>query len=382
MLSPDSPIVPVLLLDGGLGTTLEEAPYNTEFSPSTPLWSSHLLISSPQTLLEVQQSFVKAGVDILLTATYNASFEGFAATSRQDTLTEADNRKTLELQQDGYGRVEAATLMRNAVSIAKSAFTSEATVKPDNGLVALSLGAYGATMTPSQEYSGSYQPTSMLSVSGLQVWHKERLSIFREHVDTWKTIEFVAFETLPLRAEICAVRRVMTEANDASVKKRWWISCVFPNENLKLPDGSSVAEVVDAMLTDQIDGEKTQVPWGIGINCTKVRKLRDLVTELEDGIERLVKKGKVEAEWPWLVIYPDGAEGLVYNSSTRTWEAKPDEIPIGVEKGWDEQVFNIAMEIRRRARWKGILVGGCCKTTPGDISKLRTRIDKDLGTAL
>ena len=370
---PDSP-TPVLLLDGGLGTTLEVAPYNIHFSSSTPLWSSHLLVASPQTLLDVQSAFVNAGADVLLTATYNASFEGFVATPRQDPLIEIKDGKYPEPQGHGYTRAEAGVLMRNAVSIAKSAFATASPAK-QHGLIALSLGAYGAIMRPSQEYSGSYQPPSMHTVSGLKTWHAERLSVFKESMDTWSKIDFVAFETLPLRAEICAVRKVMAEANEGGEKKRWWVSCVFPDDELKLPDRSSVAEIMDTMLTDYVDGQKEESPWGIGINCTKVGKLRSLVGEFENAIEKLVEKGKVETGWPWLVMYPDGAEGLVYNSDTKIWEVKQDEIPTGAKKVWDEQVFEIVMEIRKRAQWKGILVGGCCKTTPKNIHRLRLKID-------
>ena len=73
---------PILLLDGGLGTTLEEE-HGVQFSSATPLWSSHLLMSAPETLLEVQENFARAGADILLTATYQASFQGFRMTPQQ-----------------------------------------------------------------------------------------------------------------------------------------------------------------------------------------------------------------------------------------------------------------------------------------------------------
>ena len=70
---------PLLLLDGGLGTTLEEE-RGICFTDATPLWSSHLLVSSPETLLDVHSGYVSAGADILLTATYQASFHGFEET--------------------------------------------------------------------------------------------------------------------------------------------------------------------------------------------------------------------------------------------------------------------------------------------------------------
>ena len=70
---------PLLLLDGGLGTALEEEK-GICFTDDTPLWSSHLLVSSPETLLEVHSGYATAGADVLLTATYQASFHGFEET--------------------------------------------------------------------------------------------------------------------------------------------------------------------------------------------------------------------------------------------------------------------------------------------------------------
>jgi len=129
------PQTPIILLDGGLGTTLADQ-YNVIYDDSTPLWSSQLLITNPQKLKDVQEAFAAAGADIILTATYQASYEGFA--------------------RSGVSEDEAERSMRSAVLIARDAFMSRLDGK--RGKVALSLGAYGATMIPGQEYSGAYDP--------------------------------------------------------------------------------------------------------------------------------------------------------------------------------------------------------------------------------
>ena len=226
---------PVLLLDGGLGTTLEED-HSIQFSTRTPLWSSHLLISSPDTLLKAQTDFARAGADVLLTATYQASFEGFSNTPRE---TQDVDRHT------GYDRAEATKYMRSAIGIAQAAFR---TAGRATGLVALSLGAYGAIMTPSQEYTGKY-PEALLASEGLYGFHLERITCFAEDEATWGSVDLVAFETLPRLAEIAAVRMVMETVNARADPKRFWISCVFP-KNEDLPDGSSIAEVVTTMLSE------------------------------------------------------------------------------------------------------------------------------------
>ena len=279
---------------------------------------------------------------------------------------------------EGYGLEEAATIMRSAVQIAVEALTG---VTPQaksgrKGRVALSLGAYGATMRPSTEYSGAYFPPHMATAEGLRGWHATRLELFKHDPMIWKEIDLVAFETLPVIEEVQAVRKIMRGAERA---KNWWVSCVFRGgeRGNVLPDGTSVGRVVEAMLGD--DEGVGEPPWGIGVNCTEAGKLGELVLELETEAERVLSEGrsKDKVEWPWLVIYPDGARGLAYNTSTQAWEAADSShSPIPKEeKEWDEEMAQVVEQTMHRARWKGILVGGCCKTSPADIGKLRRRLD-------
>lgn len=229
---------PLLFLDGGLGTTLEEE-HGIDFSAATPLWSTHLLISSPETLLKTQTDFVRAGADILLTATYQASFEGFSRTSRESQLHEETGNA------GGYGHSEAAKYMCSAVAISRRAFQN--TERP-TGLVALSLGAYGATMVPSQEYTGKY-PKEFTDSKGLYDFHLDRISCFVEDEATWNSIDMVAFETLPCLAEVEAVRMAMETVTSRAASKKFWISCVFPYDNA-LPDGSTISQIVATTLSE------------------------------------------------------------------------------------------------------------------------------------
>ena len=70
---------PLTLLDGGLGTTLADK-FSITFDDSTPLWSSQLLLTDEgrEILLRAQKDFVRNGADVLLSCSYQASFEGFA----------------------------------------------------------------------------------------------------------------------------------------------------------------------------------------------------------------------------------------------------------------------------------------------------------------
>ena len=331
----------VLLLDGGLGTTLEDQ-YGVKFDSTTPLWSSHLLLTDPDTLEKAQRQFVKAGIDILLTPTYQASHDGFSRT--------VINGETIDFFE------EICQYMDLGVDISRHVFNN----RP--GLVALSLGAYGATMMPSQEYGGQYG--DMSSETKLEHWHVARIAMYWA---CWDKVDVVAFETIPRLEEVKAIRTAANVNRHSKIFKPYWVTCVFPNDDDRLPDGSSIEDVVKALFEERTwaDGVTMQVPWGVGINCTKVQKIPALVKEFERAANAL------GVQLPRLVFAPNGSKGQKYDSTTQTWVGDKED-----GDDWAEQVSNVVDEVRQRGQWKGIVVGGCCKSGPEDIADLRTRIDK------
>ncbi|KAL1845233.1 hypothetical protein VTK73DRAFT_829 [Phialemonium thermophilum] len=343
---------PLFVLDGGLGTTLEDL-FGQRFSSSTtPLWSSHLLVSDPHTLLACQSAFAQAGADILSTATYQVSLVGFAATRT-------------ESWPHGVPAAHVGPFLEAAVRIAEQA----AAAGPGRR-VALSLGPYGATLVPSQEYSGDYGATTP---GELEAWHAERLGLFLAGVSGLaRRVSYVACETIPRVDEIVSVRKAWEKTYERLGSGEGiplWISCLFPGLGdgavATLPDGTSAEKAVETMLDP---GLSSVVPWGIGINCTKLHKLGALVERYEAAVRRLVEGGVVES-WPALVLYPDGTNGEVYNTTTQRWE-----LPAGgqrPEAPWESQLADIVRATRQRGGWKAILVGGCCKTTPDHIARLR-----------
>ncbi|KAK5053814.1 hypothetical protein LTR84_001776 [Exophiala bonariae] len=319
----------ILILDGGLGTTLEDE-HHIKLDGRTPLWSSHTLVEGVSTLRTVQEDFARAGADVIMTATYQASFHGFA------------NTKTT--RPGGIEKDEAKQLMLSAVTIAREAFGDR------RGLVALSLGAYGATMVPGAEYSGLYG--SMVE-AGLYEFHLDRLNVF-VNSEEWNEVDLVAFETLPRLDEVRAARRVMQDVKG----KDYWIACVFPNDDAKLPDGTDIDTLVRTML----EGEDR--PFAMGINCTKIHKISALILAFEEAAK---SQG---FDLPRLVLYPDAAGGKVYDTKLWQWIGNDED-----EAPWGEQVTQIVSEVRKRAAWQGIIVGGCCKASPQHIKKLRSCLD-------
>ncbi|KAL4786532.1 Homocysteine S-methyltransferase [Aspergillus varians] len=345
----------ILLLDGGLGTTLEAPPLNVKFTAETPLWSAHLLISSPPTLQSAHRAFHDAGADIILTATYQTSIEGFINTNPSYTVKDAEQ------------------YMRSAIPLVRDAI-SPAGERHWPCRVALSLGPYGATMTPvPAEYTGLY-PAGMDHEVALRAWHARRLRVFVDDHESWDQVDYIAFETLRRVDEVYSVRGAMRDVLPGAQDKPWWICGVFPAEEV---DETDVRRWVDAAV-----GQRAGLPrpWGIGLNCTRVDNVARITEIMRDELRCLLERedGFVD-EWasssgkPWLVLYPDGTNGEKYDYATKTW------IPSGtepVQRSWDETFWNV-VQSQPEADWEGVVAGGCCRAGPADIAAMRRRIDAE-----
>ena len=270
--------------------------------------------------------------------------------------------------------------------------------------IALSLGPYGGTLSPAQEFDGFYPPPFGPAPSGtsksnvfsdteegreqlnaaieaLTNFHYERLEVFAENKEVWDEIDFVAFETVPLRREITAIRLAVAKLQKAkglepvglsgptqtNTMKRWWISTVYPSGHYPemAPGGGwvAVAEVVEAALLGE--DEQCSVPWGFGINCTSTEFLPKLLQEARDVASR---SWELHGARPWLVLYPNG--GDIYNAETHSWQEKERK----GESGWATQLCAAVMDSGRDGVWGGIAVGGCCKTGPDEIAELRNEL--------
>ncbi|KAI6302886.1 hypothetical protein MCOR29_008606 [Pyricularia oryzae] len=364
----------IKILDGGLGTTLEDR-FGVVFTHAKPLWSSDLLVSDQETLQACQREFAAAGADVLLTATYQVSVEAFART------------KTPE-HPDGIAPSSAMLpYLRGAVEIAEKAAAAPrnetSAPSPQPAELALACGPYGAAMTPGQEYTGAYDAAHSTS-DALSRWHLDRLALYAAAgEDVPGRCAYVAFETVPNLAEVWAVRDAITRLRqDASCSRfpsRFWICCVFPHEDERLADGSSVDQVVEAMLAARGGGENgaakesLALPWGIGINCTKIYKLEGLIKSFERSISGLKAKGVI-TNVPALVLYPDGTNGEVYNTTTQKWEAPQVVQGAGPKTPWDAQLTQIVNDTKGRGVFTSFLVGGCCKANPQNIKDLRNRL--------
>ena len=119
----------MLVLDGGLATELQAQGHDL----SSALWSARLLADDPAALVAAHRAYFAAGAQVATTASYQASFDGFAAA--------------------GWGRAEAERLIRRSVGPAREAAESAADGRPR--WVAGSVGPYGAALADGSEYRGT-----------------------------------------------------------------------------------------------------------------------------------------------------------------------------------------------------------------------------------
>ncbi|KJS52201.1 homocysteine methyltransferase, partial [Streptomyces rubellomurinus subsp. indigoferus] len=136
-----------LVLDGGMSNQLAAAGHDL----SDELWSARLLADDPQAVVAAHRAYFQAGADVAITASYQASFEGFA--------------------RRGVGHAQAARLLASSVELAREAARSEPGGR--RRWVAASVGPYGAVLADGSEYRGRYG----LSVAELAAFHRPRLEV-------------------------------------------------------------------------------------------------------------------------------------------------------------------------------------------------------------
>jgi homocysteine S-methyltransferase len=243
-----------IVLDGGLATELERRGHDLRGD----LWSSRLLRDDPDAIVDVHLAYYRAGAQVATTASYQASFEGFAAA--------------------GIGAEEAASLLRLGVELAERARREriaelEAAGEPAPALyVAASVGPYGATLAGGREYVGHYG----LTRAELRDFHRPRL---QELVAAEP--DLLAFETIPSRLEAEALVDLLDELPGIPA----WLtfSC---RDGAHTSEGQPIEEAVAAAA------RPPQV-IAVGVNCTAPAH-----------VESLLRRARAAVELP-LVAYPN-----------------------------------------------------------------------------
>jgi homocysteine S-methyltransferase len=252
-----------VVLDGGLATQLEAQGADL----SDALWSARLLADAPDQVVAAHVAYYRAGARVATTASYQATFDGFA--------------------RRGIGHEAAAALMRRSVELAGEArglVLEERSGASPRLFVAASVGPYGAMLADGSEYRGRYGR----SVGQLRDFHRERLAILAS-----TAADILAVETIPEVEEAIAVAELVEETDGAAA----WLSFTCA-DGARIRSGAPIEEAVAAVA-----GARGLV--AVGVNCTA-----------PEHVDELLGRIGSTTTLP-MVVYPNSGEG--WDATRRTW---------------------------------------------------------------
>jgi homocysteine S-methyltransferase len=295
---------PLMVLDGALATELERRGADLD----DPLWSAKCLVERPDLIRQVHLDYFRAGADVATTATYQATFEGFA--------------------RRGIERQAAVQLMCRAVDIAVAARDEFWALESNRAgrlrpLIAASFGPYGAMLADGSEYRGRYE----LDDGALAEFHAPRLRVLAD-----AGADLLACETIPCLREALVLARGLREFPGVHA----WISFSC-RDGAHTSEGEDIGECVAQLRAyPQIAA--------VGVNCTAPQY-----------ITPLLRKMRAKTDKP-LVVYPNSGE--CYEASIKQWR--------GAGGAWQ-----IGAQARLWYAEGARLIGGCCRTGPLEISSVK-----------
>ncbi|MFJ5954578.1 homocysteine S-methyltransferase [Paenarthrobacter sp. NPDC092416] len=291
-----------LVLDGALATELEAHGCDLE----DPLWSAKVLLEQPHLIKQVHRDYYDAGASVAITASYQATPQGFA-------------RRGLSVE-------ESLELVARSVRLADEARQDSLADGSASGplLVAGSVGPYGAYLADGSEYRGDYT----LSPAEFRDFHRPRIAAL---VDAGA--DFLACETLPSFAEAEALLALVAEFDVES-----WFTFTL-RDGAHISDGTPLAEVAALLRAEPRVA-------AVGVNCVPLELVTPALEDLRSGTKTP------------LIAYPNSGE--TYDAATKTWGP-------GSHVGDAGTLAGLSVEWRKSG---ARLIGGCCRTTPGDIAAL------------
>ncbi|MEU9014089.1 homocysteine S-methyltransferase [Streptomyces sp. NPDC048479] len=258
----------VVVLDGGLSNQLEAQGCDL----SDGLWSARPLADDPRQIEAAHTAYVRAGAQVLITSSYQATFEGFA--------------------RRGVAREQAAELLAGSVDLARSA--GDAAQR--EVWVAASVGPYGAMLADGSEYRGRYG----LSVPELERFHRPRIEALAAAGP-----DVLALETVPDTDEAEALLRAV-EGCGVPV----WLSYSIAGERTRAGQ--------ELMAAFALAAGREQV-IAVGVNCCE-----------PGDADRAVELAAAVTGKP-VVVYPNSGER--WDAAQRAWRGGVTYDPLRV-RAW------------------------------------------------
>jgi len=247
----------VFALDGGLSTALEAQGFVVDGA----MWTGELLLTNPEAVTAAHRSFVDAGADIIITGSYQLSFEG----GRRAGWTDDEVEQTL----------------RNSTTAARLA-------AKDDTLVAASIGPFGAHRNDGSEFRGNYG----VADSAVRDYHDLRLDIL-----LGTEPDLLAVETMPDLAEVRVLLELI-ESKNADMP--FWVSFTV-TEPGAISGGGTFAEA--CALVEQYGNA-----MAVGINCSPLSVIAPTLSG-------------VDTDLPF-VVYPNA--GQTWDSDAMAWSGEPE----------------------------------------------------------
>jgi homocysteine S-methyltransferase len=284
----------VVILDGGLATHLEALGCDLR----DELWSAKLLMESPEAILQAHRDYFAAGADVATTASYQASFAAFVRRGRVEH--------------------EAQALMQLSVELAK-----QARDEAGGGMVAASIGPYGAYLANGAEYTGDYD----LDEDGLVDWHRPRWDVLADSY-----ADLLACETIPSYPEARAIARLLEETPNVNA----WVS-------FSCRDGEHISDGTPLEECAALFAGNAQVV-AVGINCTAPGHVKSLIGHISGSP---------------IAVYPNSGE--TWDPENHCWVGLTDPVEFGAAgREWRDAGASF--------------IGGCCRTTPEHIRQIRANL--------
>lgn len=210
--------------------------------------------------------------------------------------------------------LDGPKVLKKALEIAQKARDE---VNP-KARVAASMGPYGAHLADGSEYRGDY----LLDLSALTEFHLRQ-------ADALVGADILAFETIPSAQEAEAILQALERLG---AKREAWISFSARSATHVARGDFGFAEIF-ALVGPHVDA--------IGLNCAPPELIEEALLALPKSETKL----------------------LVYPNSGETWSA--------LDRAWSGDPGDLATRAKRYVELGAQIVGGCCRTGPEDIARVR-----------
>jgi len=245
----------LVVLDGGLATEIEAHGHDLR----DDLWSARLLRDDPAAIVAAHRAYFDAGAEVAITASYHASYAGFARA--------------------GFSDEETTGLLARSVELAR-----EAQPTGRQTFVAASVGLFGVVWANGSEYTGDYADATDEMIATEQ---RARIVALAA-----ASPDLLAIETIPSGREAAILGELLTEVD----VEAWVTFCCRDGDHLS--DGTPLDEAIRAVT-------RIGRPVAVGVNCTPPQH-----------IASLLDRARSATDLP-LVVYPNW--GRVWDGDAYEW---------------------------------------------------------------